>query len=1058
MRYDAGMKLFLGVLLVSAALWAQPAASIVGSIKDSSDAFVPGAAVTARNTRTNLAVTRESAVDGSFSLPYLPVGAYRLEVQKAGFQRYVRDGITLTVNDRITLDVQLQVGQTTESVTVTGAAPLLEAQTGALRGVVDQKRIVNLPLNGRNMTQLVSLQAGAIQTADSSAGGEGVAFAVNGSRANGVYFLLDGGYNTSTYRNWSGTFPNPDAVQEFSVQRSNFSAEYANATGAVINVVTRSGTNEFHGAGFSFVRNAVLNSRNFFAPRRDTLKRNQFGGTIGGPVRKDKLFFLYSYQGTRLRSDPQLGRQFLPTAAQRAGDFSAVRTLTDPSNRQPFPGSLIPLSRFSPVTVNFLKYVAVPAAASGERFTGAPNITDTGEHTVRADYNLSKHRFSGKFFRQELARPLFGDPNDIATPFNRQENQPYWHVSGNAITTFSPSLINSATFAWRYRSRFSNWGDFRYPVDFQKAGVRNIAVNNPAGFVMNVNGFVNIAPSWPYEIEDGDHHAADTVTWIRGKHELKIGAEFIRSSNVIRNHFRTMGLFTFDGSATSNSMADYMLGEVFNFQQGGGEYKDMKGYRYGIFLQDDWRVRPNLTFNLGVRWDPVLPFTDSIGRVQCVRPAAQSTRFPKAPPGYLSAGDPGCPEGGFDSYYRSFAPRFGFAWRTPLHKTVVRGGAGLFWTPLFTVLYNGFVNGAPFSPQINRFAVKFNDPYENSPNPFPASFAPFNPAASSNFVLPLGLVGSFDPKFRPSYVQTLNLTVEREFQHNLLARASYVANMGRSLPYSNDINFARFGPGATTRNIQDRRPLGDFGQVLSAIPGASSAYHALQMSVERRFSDLSFEANYTFSKSIDDYSSDPTPGQSSSLSNPLSRRWNRGLSDFDVRHRTVVSTVWALPRLAGQSAMLRHAAGGWSLNGIFTAQSGRPFSVFSGRDNAFSGISRDYADLAGTPSLPSGRSRNDRIAQYFSPAAYTANAVGTFGNAPRNHFAGPGLVTLDAAILKQFRVKERYATEFRTELFNAFNRPNFGSPFATQNNPARFGRIESAADARVIQLGLKFLF
>jgi hypothetical protein len=1043
--------------LVSAA-WAQPTASIVGTVKDASDASIPNAVITVRNTKTNLTLSRESAADGTFSVLYLPVGSYRLEVQKTGFQSYARDGIVLAVNDRITLDVKLQVGQTTESVTVTGAAPLLEAQTGALRGVVDQKRIVNLPLNGRNMTQLVSLQAGAIQTADSSAGGEGIAFAVNGSRSNGVYFLLDGGYNTSTYRNWSGTFPNPDAVQEFSVQRSNFSAEYANATGAVINVVTRSGTNEFHGAGFWFVRNAVLNSRNFFAPRRDTLKRNQFGGTIGGPVRKDKLFFLYSHQGTRLRSDPQLSRQFLPTAAQRRGDFSNVRVLNDPLNRQPFPGSQIPLSRFSPVTQNFLKYIADPGTATGERFTGAPNITDTGEHTVRADYNLSRHRFSGKFFRQKLARPLFGDKDDIATPFNRQENQPYWHVSGNVITTFSPSLINNATLAWRYRSRFSNWGDFRYPVNFQTAGVKNIAINDPAGFVMNINGFVNIAPSWPYEIEDGDHHAADTVTWIRGRHELKIGAEFIRSTNVIRNHFRTMGLFTFDGSATSNSMADYMLGEVFNFQQGGGEYKDMSGYRYGIFLQDDWRVLPKLTLNLGMRWDPVLPFTDSIGRVQCVRPRLQSTRFPRAPGGYLSAGDAGCPEGGFNSYYRSVAPRFGFAWRTPLDKTVVRGGFGFFWTPLFTVLYNGFVNGAPFSPQINRFAVKFHDPYEDSPNPFPASFAPFTPAANSSFVLPLGLVGTFDPKFRPSYFQTYNLTVEREFRGNLLARASYVGNVGRSLPYSNDINYAQFRPGATTRDIQDRRPLRDFGQVLAAIPGANSAYHALQMSVERRFSDLSFEANYTFSKSIDDYSADPTPGQSSSLSNPLSRRWNRGRSDFDVRHRAVMSTVWALPRFRGKNAALRYAAGGWSLNGIFTAQSGRPFSVFSGRDNAFSGIARDYADLAGNPYLPTDRARKDLLAQYFNPAAYTANAVGTFGNAPRSHLTGPGLVSLDAAILKEFRVKERSATEFRAEFFNTFNRPNFNSPFATQNNPARFGRIESAADARVIQLGLKFLF
>jgi outer membrane receptor protein involved in Fe transport len=255
----------------------------VGAVRDASDAGIPGATVTITNIGTGLTQTKPSSDDGSFSFPLLPVGKYRIEVEKSGFQRYVQDGIVLAVNDRLTLQPKLQVGATSESVTITAAAPLVEAQSGTLRGVVDQQRMVSLPLNGRNMTQLVAIQAGVIQTSDASANGEGVGFSVNGSRNNGVYYLLDGGYNTSTYRNFSGTFPNPDAVQEFSVQRSNFSAEYANATGAVVNVVTKSGTNEYHGSLFEFVRNASFNARNFFAPARDSLKRNQFGGAIGGP-------------------------------------------------------------------------------------------------------------------------------------------------------------------------------------------------------------------------------------------------------------------------------------------------------------------------------------------------------------------------------------------------------------------------------------------------------------------------------------------------------------------------------------------------------------------------------------------------------------------------------------------------------------------------------------------------------------------------------------------------------------------------------------------------------
>jgi hypothetical protein len=1048
------------LLALPAAVAQTPTAAMVGTVRDASGAAVPSASVTAINVRTGFTRAHESGADGSYAIPLLPVGQYRLEVHKTGFQRYVRDGISLAVNDRVTIDVALEIGAVSEQVTVTAAAPLVEAQSGALRGVIDQQRMVSLPLNGRNMTQLVAIQAGVIQTADLSSTGEGVAFAVNGSRQNGVYYLLDGGYNTSTYRNYSGTFPNPDAVQEFSVQRSNFSAEYANAMGAVVNVVSKSGTNEYHGSAFEFVRNSVFNARNFFAPRRDTLKRNQFGGTFGGPVVRDKLFFFGSYQATRLRSDPQLSRQFLPTTAQRGGDFASTTTrqLIDPQNGQPFAGNRIPLSRFSPVTLNFLKYIPESPAPDGQRFTGSPNITDSAEYTGRIDWNLGSHRLSGKSFIATLKKPFFADPNDIALPLVRRESQPYRHLSGNYLYTITPRLINNATFAYRYRARFNDWAGFEYPINFQTAGVRNIGTRTPAGMVMTISGYFSVSTTWPYEIEDTDWHWADTLTWIRGAHEIKAGGEFIRSRNQIRNHFRTMGLFTFDGSLSGNAMADYMLGEVYNFQQGGGEYKDLSGSRMGVFVHDDWRIRPSFTLNLGVRWDPTFPFQDTLGRVQCFRPGLQSVRFPKAPAGYLSAGDPGCPEGGFESYLRSFAPRVGFAWRPQGAQTVVRGGFGLFWNPQFTVLYNGFVNGAPFSPQVNRFGVRFHDPYESAANPFPRFYAPFNPPSDSEFFPPLGLVGSFDPLFQPSYTQTWNLTIEREVARNLLARASYVGNMGRRLSYDLDINYARYAPGASARDIQDRRPYRDYGQILMAIPGSTSSYHGLQMSLERRFSSISFEANYTWAKAIDDYSADPTPGQSSSLSIPFSRTLNRGLSDFDVPHRFVASYVWALPTLSSARAWLRAIAGNWETSGIWTLQSGRPFTVFSGRDNAFSGISRDSADLVGNPFLDTGRPRGERIAQYFLTSAYATNAIGTFGTAPRNHIRGPGSFAVDLAVLKNIPVREKMNLQFRTELFNAFNQPNFSAPFSTHSTPARFGRIESAGEPRIIQLGLKFLF
>jgi hypothetical protein len=411
MSLARALFLFLGC---SAALFAQTSATVVGSVRDSSQASIPGAEVTIANTRTGLSLSRRSGPEGAFSLPALPPGEYQLLVKAAGFQQHVRDGIILAVNDRLTLDITLAVGAATESITVRGETPLLEAQTGALRGVIEEKRIMELPLNGRNMTQLVTLQAGVIQTSDASANGEGIGYAVNGSRQNGMYFLLDGGYNTSTYRNFSGTFPNPDAVQEFSLQRSNFSAEYANSSGAVMNVVTKSGTNSFHGSAFYFLRNAKLNARNFFAVSRDSLKRNQFGGTLGGPIVKDRLFFFGSYQGTTLRSDSALSTQYLPTPAQRAGTFST--RIVDPQTGQPFPNNQIPAGRISPVASSLLKYIATPTAPDGRRLIGSPNVSDTHEYIAKLDYLLNRNRFSAKLFRSNLSKPFSADSNDITIP------------------------------------------------------------------------------------------------------------------------------------------------------------------------------------------------------------------------------------------------------------------------------------------------------------------------------------------------------------------------------------------------------------------------------------------------------------------------------------------------------------------------------------------------------------------------------------------------------------------------------------------------------------------
>ncbi|MBI4877129.1 MAG: TonB-dependent receptor [Acidobacteria bacterium] len=1049
----------IGALAVTL-LFAQSTANVVGTVRDPSGGAVPGAKVTAVNVQTGLRQTRASGADGAYSLPLLSVGQYQLEVEKEGFQRFVQSGITLAVNDNATLDVVLSVGSLSESVTVTGAAPLLETQTGTIRGLVDQQRIVDLPLNGRQITQLMAIQAGVIQR--SSGTSEGDAFVVNGSRQSGVYFLMDGGMNTDSYRNYGGVFPNPDAVQEFSVQKSNFSAEYANATGAVVSVATKSGTNEFHGSAFEFVRNGVFNARNFFAARRDSLKRSQFGGTLGGPLIKDRLFFFGSYQGTRTRSDPQLTRQFLPTAAMRGGDFTSLtRDINDPISKQPFPGRRIPLSRLNPVTLKMLQYIPDPGTPDGQRFVGVPLKTQEDEYTAKADANLGAHRLMGRYFRQRFGRPFTGKTGDLASMFASEvgrSTQPYNQLTLSDIYTVSPQWINSLTLALRWRRTFNDWSSIKLPTSFREAGVKNIAVKDPVSIYISVSGGFTARPGWNYDKKDYDVHLSNVSTRMAGSHEIKFGGEILRSKNDIRNDYRTMGLFVFNGNITSNAFADFMLGEVYQFDQGGGEYKELYGTRWGFFAQDTWRATSNLTLTLGLRWDPMFPFHDTLGRTQCFVPGASSTLFPKAPKGYLNDGDPGCPAGGFNRYLGQVAPRLGFAWRAPGAKTVVRGGFGLFWNPQFTVLYNGFVNAAPFSPQVTRFGVRFEDPYETAGNPFPASFAPFKPPQDAAFFTPLGTFGAFAGNFRPSYMETFNLTVEREVARNLVARASYIGTLGRRLSYTDDLNYARYAPGASTRDIQQRRPYKDFASILTTYADSTSSYHGLQLSVERRVSNnFSFEANYTFSKSIDETSADQTP-QNPSQTIPMNLAANRGVSDFDLKQRLVVSHVWALPRLGDQNPFLRGAVGGWEFTGITTLRSGYPFSVSSGSDRAYAGLGSNFADLVGNPFLSASRSRAELIAQYFNPAAFAPNAIGTFGTAPRNLMRGPGSVTFDMGLMKIFPVGERVKLQFRAELFNAFNTPRFGTPVSNQSLSARFGKIEGASDPRIVQFAMKVSF
>ena len=1044
--------------LITPAAWGQTA-QIAGTISDVSGARVPQAQVTAKEVETGAQRTVASNAEGYYTVPLLPPGNYTVTVSKEGFSPVNHSGITLAVGDNATIDIKLTVGAVAQSVSVTSVAPLVDTQSGTLNRVVDRQRIVDLPLNGRDITQLLTVQAGVVETV-SSAGVVGNAFTVNGSRNTGVNFLLDGATNVNSYQNYSGEFPNPDAVEEFGVQTNNFSAEYANATGAVVSVVTKSGTNQFHGSAFEFLRNGALNARNFFAATTDSLKRNQFGGTFGGPIIKNKLFFFFSAQGTTLRSNPVVTRQFLPTTAERVGNFSAIsKAIIDPVTNTAFAGNQIPVSRLNPVALAFLKYLPDPGTPDGSRLEGTPTISNQQEYTGKVDWIFGKHRITGKYFHNNFTQPFTGNVNDYATMTGSgvaKSLQPYNQISLSDLYTISPVLLNNFTFGIRADRQFNDWGAVKLPLNFQQAGVQGIAVPDPASVYISISGGFTARPGWQYDLHETDIQASDTFTWVHGRHELKFGGEYIRSSNSIKNEFRQMGMFTFNGSISSNAFADYMLGSVYQFWQGGGEYKELRENRWGLFAQDNFRVTSNLTLNLGLRWDPMFPPSDDLGRVECFEPGKQSTRFPNAPAGYLLAGDAGCPAGGFNRDLSVWAPRFGFAYRAS-QRTVIRGGFGLFWNPLWTEQYNTDVDSAPFSDQVTLYGVNFSNPYAGATNPFPGSYAPFTPPRDVAFPVPLGQFGVFSSGWRPSYQQSFNLTIEREIMPNTAVRASYIGNQGRHLSYVVDVNYARYMAGATVANTQQRRPYADFGEILNAPSDGTSSYNSLQLAIERRVArSLSFEANYTWSKSIDIGSTDAEPGQGTPII-PTSLSANRGLSDFDHTHRFVASYVWALPRLQQRSAFIRNTIGGWESTGILTLQSGSPFTVLSGVDNSRSGDGIDHAALVGNPYLSTSRPNGQLVKEYFNTGAFALNALGTFGTAPRNFLRGPGLANMDFGLMKNFVLKERLTTQFRAEFFNIFNRPNFGNPVVNRN-ASNFGTITSAGSPRILQFALKLSF
>lgn len=1043
-------------------------ASLGGLVTDPSSAAVPGAQVTVRNIDTGFTQNATTGPEGQFQFSRLPVGNYELKVEQSGFNAYTRSGIRLTVDQMATQNVTLQVGQLSEQVTVQAEQELISTRTATGGQLVEQRQIRELPLQGRRPERLVYLAAGTVDLGRNSCQicGHGGVYpgqetaGVNGAGIAQVNFQLDGTSHNDTYLNAGLPFPNPDSVQEFNLQSSNFSAEYGNAAGGVVNIVTRAGSNQFHGSWFHFLRNGAMNARQFFAPVQDSLKRNQFGGAFGGPIIKHKLFFFGTFQGTRLRNTPAGQIRFVPTAEQRRGDFSALgsRQLVDPVSRQPVPGNIIPTSRLNPVSRYFLERVPLPNGPNGQvTFAGYPVQQTENQFMPKVDYTSGRHQISGRYYFTDFDYPAGIDTVNVlaARGGNAVRLQ---NISVNHTFAMSPNFLIASTFGLNRQRGGSLSGS---PFSFADAGVKILGPQDselkfPPAMNLSITDGFSVGTTHKGDFDRGDFTIREVITKIRGNHEFRFGGEAVRVTNHISNSFQMMGNFTFNGQLSGHGIADFMFGRASAFVQGGGEFKDLRGTRWSAFLQDNWRVSRRLALNLGVRWDPYWAPYDRQGRVVCFQPGGgqRSARYPNAPIGMLYGGDDNCPTAGHDPNIGNVAPRIGIAYRlTEDGKTTVRTGFGAYYTPIQTSNFNPYTNIAPFAGTFTLNDLAFEDPYGSKglANPFPQNFGPRVPGKDFVFSPVNDIRAYFTKDYRIPQLLTWSFRLERQFTSDWVGGIAYLGNKGSFQPITLDENPAIFGPGATVANTLQRRVYPNFGRVSRTDAGGNSNFHSLQLNLEKRFAHgYSILTNYTWSKTIDNLTN----------LNPFNRNAYRGLASQDVPHNFKFSNIWDIPRANVEWAAAKRLLHGWQVNSILVWQSGFPFSVASGRDNSFSAVGGDLADfIGGNPDLGSGRTREQQVARWFDTSLFAANALGTFGNSGRNIIRGPKFFNTDVGLLKDTAIKERVSLQFRAEAFNIFNNPNFRLPNSNASS-AQFGLITAVIDdnQRILQLGLKLSF
>jgi len=1114
-RISCGIALLLLVFAIAPARAQTPSGELSGIVSDTSGLPVPGVTVTLTNQATNVVRVVQTNESGLYVISAIPPGTYDLKAELSGFTTVERRAIAVQVGSASRISLTLAVGELSETLEVSANSPLIQTENAAISTVIENRAIVELPLNGRNYLQLASLIPGATTNGPSSSqgkqrmGGQRNSFALNvgGQRIHYNHYSLDGVENTDLNFNSYMLLPSVDALEEFSVISGLFDAEYGRAV-AQVNVSTKSGSNRLRGSGFEFLRNSALDAKNYFDRAADPIppfRRNQYGGTVGGPIvvpkivdGRNRLFFMFNWEGLRetksLTSTPSL-----PLSAWRAGDFSGLRdgagnliTIYDPATAvfdaagnviqapRPFPGNVIPANRIHPVSQKLLPYFPLPSQeVTGPNFVNnEARRADADQFTYRVDFNQGATNW---MFRHSISHELGYDPFPIPDMGSNTDTDVHQLVFSNTRTLASNKL-NDARLGFGYLK--NGHISPRANVDnVVKALGINLPSDNPLYWGVpniNISGLSGLGEESdaPFINNDKTLQAVDNFTWTVGTHSLKFGGELRHVWYDQIGGVVTRGRFGFDGRYTQNPLlpaaqrggaafADFLLGDFNNSEgQVGAPIANFRSNYYAVYAQDSWRLRPTVTMNYGLRWEYDQPFSDTndaIVNIDFDWFNSHEPIFVRAGTGDPYEGNPAfrlAPDiqyvrdgrfgrGAYMPDKNDFAPRLGIAW-TMTPQTVVRSGAGIYYVRDIGNAVFDTVRNAPFTIRRNEPAESFR-PNLSFEQPFARTGAP-------TFIL----ANEFNSP--SSYIGQWSVGVQREVGASMSVEATYFGSVGRHLRRLMSYNNPEPSQLANT-NLA--RPFPKFGSIQVMSAPSSSHYNALYLKLQRRFSQgLSFLSSFSYGKSIDNGSGiRTTDGDSLTPSNNYNLDLETGLSAFDFRRRWTTSWLWDLPFGRNRQMMNRGGAadlllGGWQLGGILTLQDGFPFTLTCGPGNVQNGGGVCYPDSTGLDwELPADQRTRTH---YFNTDAFVdRNPAGgpfRYGTVPRNSLIGPGIISLDASANKRFALGGSKYVEARIEAFNLPNHPIWNQPGSQLRTP-NYGVITSTRlDSRQIQFGLKFVF